>query len=491
MQRCYKRATTNLHTGEVICVGFGVWLFPSAYLHRALPQAPLDTRTEFFARPTIADLPALQDLPSLPGLPRQAVPKRHPSSGPFWEAPASSSGQAEAEPVDARASPVANYRSRRGPANIDRPHVDPAHPLDPDSADWRDFNIGNVVRLFRSGATNAIKFTLRKLHVRWWHASARQMQTFLKRVGVPDAVLAMIPEVCSTCQVCREWQRPGNSHQTAIDLPDTFNQQVEGDVLFYDSHMISHPLDRCTRWHAATVIPYEFALMTAIATLWITPFGAPKEAFHDEERGITADLTQLLLATHGTKFIPKPDQKHAQYIERRGALLGDILHKITSELRSRNITVPSPQVLAEAVFASNALLTVNGMTPYNAVLGRTPPLLPGLNQLEFPDQDQYAPGLISDAHKLREIAVEAIVQGSSQARLCETYPRTYGYCHDPARYDPHALGHSSIVLSLLLCSALPLRAYTVGTCFIHAHTCALQAERCLLTALLEHRAVGP
>ena len=58
------------------------------------------------------------------------------------------------------------------------------------------------------------------------------MQTFLKRVGVPDAVLNIIPEVCSTCQVCREWQRPGNAHQTAVDLPDQFNQQVEGDIMF-------------------------------------------------------------------------------------------------------------------------------------------------------------------------------------------------------------------------------------------------------------------
>ena len=149
--------------------------------------------------------------------------------------------------------------------------------------------------------------------------------------------------------------------------------------------MIFHLLDRCTRWHAASVITDKLAttMMTAIATLWITPLGAPKELIHDEERGITADLTQLLLATHGIKFVPKPDQKHAQYIERRGALLRDTLHKITSELHSRNITVPFPQVLAEAVFAGNALLTVNGMTPYNAVLGRTSPILPGLKSIRI------------------------------------------------------------------------------------------------------------
>jgi hypothetical protein len=140
------------------------------------------------------------------------------------------------------------------------------------------------------------------------------MQTFLKRVGVPDTVLAMIPEVCSTCQVCREWQRPGNAHQTAIDLPDTFNQQVEGDIMFYERHMIYHLLDRCTRWHAATVLPDKTAasLMNALSSLWITQFGAPKELIHDEERGTTAEVTQLMLATHGIKFISKPDRQHAQ-----------------------------------------------------------------------------------------------------------------------------------------------------------------------------------
>ena len=48
---------------------------------------------------------------------------------------------------------------------------------------------------FVLGLRTAIRLTLLKLHVRWWHASARQTQTFLQRVGVPDSVLRMIPEV--------------------------------------------------------------------------------------------------------------------------------------------------------------------------------------------------------------------------------------------------------------------------------------------------------
>ncbi len=255
LKRCYKRITTDLQTGQNICTEYGVWLFPAAYLHRALPDAPRDTRTEFFARRSVADLPSLNDLPLLPGLPHRDPPKKHPSAGPFWEAPAHP-GQAAAAPGVAGSPSPQPARNRRGAGGADRPDPPPPPPpLDPDPAEWSNFSIGNVVRLCRSGSPNAIRLTLRKLHVRWWHASARQMQTFLKRVGVPDTVLAMIPEVCSTCQVCREWQRPGNSHQTAVDLRDAFNQQVEGYIMFYDSHMIYHLLDRCTRWHAATVFP--------------------------------------------------------------------------------------------------------------------------------------------------------------------------------------------------------------------------------------------
>ena len=89
--------------------------------------------------------------------------------------------------------------------------------------------------------------------------------------------------------------------------------------MFFEDHMIYHLLDRCTRWHAAAVLPDKTAtsIMTALSTLWITQFGAPKELIHDEERGVAAELTQLLLASHGINLVSKPDQKHAHYIKSR------------------------------------------------------------------------------------------------------------------------------------------------------------------------------
>jgi len=59
--------------------------------------------------------------------------------------------------------------------------------------DWTNFDIGKVVRLFRTNRVSAIRLSLRKLHVRWWHASHHTMQRFLERVGVADSVLKLIP----------------------------------------------------------------------------------------------------------------------------------------------------------------------------------------------------------------------------------------------------------------------------------------------------------
>ena len=66
---------------------------------------------------------------------------------------------------------------------------------------------------------------LRKLHCRWWHATANQMKRLLERVGIPDNIMKM-PIVVAQCTVCRAWQRPEHANQTAINIDDQFNQVV-------------------------------------------------------------------------------------------------------------------------------------------------------------------------------------------------------------------------------------------------------------------------
>ena len=69
-------------------------------------------------------------------------------------------------------------------------------------------------------------------------------------------------------------------------------------------------------------------------------------------------------------------------MERRGALLRDTVHRIDAQLKRDGIDIPFKIRVGEAVFARSALLTVNNTTPYNAVYGRVPHLLPNMHVLE-------------------------------------------------------------------------------------------------------------
>ncbi len=288
--------------------------------------------------------------------------------------------------------------------------------------DWTNFDIGRVVRLFRTNRVSAIRLSLRKLHVRWWHASHLTMQRFLERVGVADSVIKLIPEIVQTCRVCRESAKPGPANVCSTEFADTFNAQVECDLLFVNKKVIFHLIDRCTRWHAAREIlgKDEDMLLAAIDEIWISTHGAPKELIVDGETGIARSAkTYQYLARKGIKLHVRAKDQHARFIERRGALLRDTIHRIESQLKEEGLAgIPFSCTLAEAVFCGNALLSINGSTPYNAVYGRVPALLPGINQIDNPGEaNAPSPGLIRHTHRLREISIQSMVEGSARARL--------------------------------------------------------------------------
>lgn len=125
--------------------------------------------------------------------------------------PGGTQGAGEGQPTDTGAAP--RERAARGPDQGERVRrslrdqgTGPESPHD-----WSYFDIGRVVRLFRTNREGAIRLTLRKLHVRWWHASEHTMRRFLERVGVSQRVLDLIPSAVQTCTVCRAWAKPGPS----------------------------------------------------------------------------------------------------------------------------------------------------------------------------------------------------------------------------------------------------------------------------------------
>eukprot|EP00974_Lingulodinium_polyedra_P125372 11194255-Lingulodinium_polyedra.AAC.1 len=95
-------------------------------------------------------------------------------------------------------------------------------------------------------------------------------------------------------------------------------------------------------------------------------------------------------------------------VERRQALLHDQLHKVDVQPRVEELDVPFTCRLAEATFAGNCLLTVNGSTPYMALYGRTPNMLPSLSLSAAAADDSTGTlvGLARHVHRVRELALQ-------------------------------------------------------------------------------------
>ena len=113
-------------------------------------------------------------------------------------------------------------------------------------------------------------------------------------------------------------------------------------------------------------------------------------------------------------------------VERRGALFRDVIHRIDAQLKIEGLLdIPFENRLAEAVFAGNALVTDNNTTPYNAVYGRVLSLLPNMNQTngngELSDPESMPlPGVLRNSHRLTEIAIQQMIEGTARARLGRT-----------------------------------------------------------------------
>ena len=110
---------------------------------------------------------------------------------------------------------------------------------------------------------------------------------------------------------------------------------------------------------------------------------------------------------------------HANMVERHHDLLRRILHVTETQLTEEGMAPEFETVLCECVFAKNALLSISGVTPYQAVLGRTPPVLADFepsSDLHHDDAGlEHVPA--RGTTRVRELAIQAIVSQTGHQRL--------------------------------------------------------------------------
>ena len=148
------------------------------------------------------------------------------------------------------------------------------------------------LRTLRLGEPSQVRRELRKLHIRWWHATRTQMEKILLAARCPQSVVRMVADIIDTCRECRAWASAAAQVTPSVELATAPDQEVEADILFFRQYPIWHMLDRADRWHAAKVLEGQGeagyrsteSLCSAILACWISIFGPFKHLIIDGER---------------------------------------------------------------------------------------------------------------------------------------------------------------------------------------------------------------
>ena len=243
--------------------------------------------------------------------------------------------------------------------------------------EWSSYDMGASLRALRSGTIPQKNRALRRLHLRWWHATPARMTSLLRAAGVPAVTLKLIASICDTCAVCRMWARPGHRSMVTTRFAEKFNESVEMDLLFVESHIILHLIDTHIRWTSTTLLEDRNAstIIKAITRSWLRLYGPMTALVSDQEGGLTGDQAAIWAERWKLNLLLKAKNQHANIAERHHDILRVLIHKMLAQAKAENLLVEFEDVLAEATFVKNAMLQIGGTTPYVALLGRFPMIL--------------------------------------------------------------------------------------------------------------------
>ena len=293
-----------------------------------------------------------------------------------------------------------------------------------EGADWGDWSISRAMRLLRSPNASIRKRTLRKLHVRFWHAPAARLEDLLTTAGAPQAAINEVKLVVDTCPVCLPWVPVGKrSIATTKNVP-VFNEELQMDLLFWRSASLTlrrstpegelrpvlHIICVCVRFSQAAILKdrHTATILDAIVHLWFRTFGPPKRIVSDQEGALNSDAGRAWATRWNIELVLRPRKAHARMIERHNELLRSQLHRVEGQLQREGLALTAEAILDECVLAKNVMLCVHGVSPYKAVFGRVPNMLSEFEPMSdtaLDDDNDGIQGVSRNVNRLREAAL--------------------------------------------------------------------------------------
>jgi hypothetical protein len=164
---------------------------------------------------------------------------------------------------------------------------------------------------------------------------------------------------------------------TRVILAHDFNQIVQWDILFYKDVILSHMMDEAARWCSFVVLSSKEAvnILDCILMHWLSIFGPMKILITDLESALKSDEAAQFADRHSIQLKPVPKYAHADMIERHHDIKQQLCHRVEDECERQGLSISRKHLLAECVFAKNALVSVGGQAPYTAVFDRTPAIM--------------------------------------------------------------------------------------------------------------------
>ena len=220
------------------------------------------------------------------------------------------------------------------------------------------------------------------------------------------------------------WARPSPKSITAtLWLASAFNEVVQWDILFHRTLMISHLLDEAIRFCAASSLADKTAasIIAAITVDWLRPLGPMRVLVADQEGGLMSDEAAQWMDRWQIQLRSKEPGAHAQMVERHHDILRRLLLRVESQLTEEGIgNVPLEMIVAECCLAKNLLISIGGYSPYQALYGRLPPIMAEFepaSETQLDDMSAGVPGVSRHHHRLREIAVQSMVDLTAKQRI--------------------------------------------------------------------------
>ncbi len=234
------------------------------------------------------------------------------------------------------------------------------------------------------------------------------MKEILQTAGAPASAVQLVDAIVDTCRVCRTWTRPGHKAVASSRLSTEFNQCAQVDLLFYKDKTILHIIDECIRWTSAELIPDRTwpSIKRAIERGWKRHHGLPTTLISDQEGAVEGEEAGLWLEQNNCHRVLRAKGQHANLVERHHEVLRQQLHKLEQQATAEGLVTDFESILAEAVLAKNSLLSVGGISPYQGLYGRQPPVL-----IDAERADERS------VHRLRELAVQTMVEATAHARM--------------------------------------------------------------------------